>query len=298
MQDYVSEAQDISVTLEDHHHRQLQSIDDFTTVNNSSNNNDESDVKRRKIIPADSSAISIRETNLGITYGELPSREEAEHILARCTTKTMKSNISSTLPGNSHAYNQLWSERSHQYSDSVPHQPLLVAAIDCELCDTINGLELTRITIIDANASIVLDSFVKPILPVLNYRTQYSGITEDLLSNVTVTLQQIQVAVLRLISCETILIGHSLDNDLKAIKIAYHPLCIDTGIIYPHPRGFPLRLKLKKLTLDFLQYSIQDSKAGHDSIEDARAALQLALLKAQNGKLLSLYHCYYSSYNF
>lgn len=64
------------------------------------------------------------------------------------------------------------------------------------------------------------------------------------------------MAVLRLIAADTILIGHSLDCDLRALQLL-HRRCVDTAITYPHPRGYPLRLKLRKLAEDYLHLRIQ-----------------------------------------
>jgi hypothetical protein len=41
-----------------------------------------------------------------------------------------------------------------------------------------------------------------------------------------------------------------------------HRRCVDTAILFPHPRGYPYRLKLQKLAQDFLQRKIQVSGAG------------------------------------
>ena len=79
------------------------------------------------------------------------------------------------------------------------------------MCDTANGLELTRLTILDQNHVIILDTLVKPLLPIVNYRTQWSGVTEALLESVTVTLDQAQLAFMRIISRETFLIGEFLN---------------------------------------------------------------------------------------
>lgn len=69
-----------------------------------------------------------------------------------------------------------------------------------------------------------------------------------------------QVALLRLLSADTILVGHSLDSDLRALRLV-HSACVDTALLYPHPRGFPMRLKLKKLAEDYLQLRIQGNAA-------------------------------------
>lgn len=92
----------------------------------------------------------------------------------------------------------------------------------------------------------------------------------------------VQEDFLQLVNKETILVGHSLENDLLALKIR-HDLVIDTAILYRHPRGRSYKTALRVLTRKFLSREIQDSGNGHDSVEDARAAMELALLKIKNG---------------
>ena len=81
---------------------------------------------------------------------------------------------------------------------------------------------------------------------------------------------------------ETILVGHSMENDLLALKIS-HDLVIDTAVLYKHPRGSH-KTALRILAKRFLSREIQQSGNGHDSIEDARATMELALLKIRHGK--------------
>lgn len=74
------------------------------------------------------------------------------------------------------------------------------------------------------------------------------------------------------LSPKTPLIGHALENDLNAVRII-HPTIIDTVLLYPHPRGLPIRHGLKYLAKTYLEKDIQMGGAqGHDSKEDARAA--------------------------
>ncbi|GAB7357725.1 hypothetical protein MBLNU459_g0386t1 [Dothideomycetes sp. NU459] len=73
------------------------------------------------------------------------------------------------------------------------------------------------------------------------------------------------------ITPSTPLIGHALENDLNAIRLC-HPTIIDTIVLFPHPRGLPMRFGLKMLTKRHLGRDIQTGGAsGHDSLEDARA---------------------------
>lgn len=85
------------------------------------------------------------------------------------------------------------------------------------------------------------------------------------------------------VSSETILVGHSLENDLWALK-AFHFKIIDTSVIYPHYRPFPQKKKLKHLAEQYLKKRIQENN--HDSIEDATSALALVKLKIKNGKII------------
>jgi RNA exonuclease 1 len=48
-----------------------------------------------------------------------------------------------------------------------------VYALDCEMCYTTLGLELTRVTVIDRDLNTVYESLVKPENPIIDYNTRY-----------------------------------------------------------------------------------------------------------------------------
>ena len=102
-----------------------------------------------------------------------------------------------------------------------------------------------------------------------------------------------QEEFIRIVYKETILVGHSLENDLLALKIS-HDLVIDTAVLYQNPRGLSYKTALRHLSKKFLSRQIQAPECGHDSIEDARAAMELALLKIRRGIMfdLCLHVCY------
>lgn len=64
---------------------------------------------------------------------------------------------------------------------------------------------------------------------------RYSGITPQQLEAVDTRLCQVQAALLRVVGARDILVGHSLENDLKALKMV-HGRCLDTSLLYPHPK--------------------------------------------------------------
>ena len=153
-------------------------------------------------------------------------------------------------------------------------------ALDCEFCYTAEGLQLTRISVVKEDGEIVYDKLVKPPTEITNYNTEHSGITAEQMEGVQTTLQDVQRELLEMIPCETILIGHSLENDLQRLKII-HANVIDTCALYPHKKGAPYRNALRFLTERYLGRKIQEGS--HDSVADARATMELALLKFING---------------
>ncbi|KZV61427.1 hypothetical protein PENSPDRAFT_759442 [Peniophora sp. CONT] len=168
-----------------------------------------------------------------------------------------------------------------------------VYALDCEMCITSRGKELARVSVlrIDSNngeAKVVLDTHVLPGAPITDYLTRFSGITPASLDGCTTTLSDVQSKLLKLLKPSPgqrspILLGHSLESDLCALKLR-HGRCIDTALIYHHPRGRPLKPGLAWLTRKWCGREIQArGEGGHDPEEDARACAELLRRKIENG---------------
>ncbi|XP_037325918.2 RNA exonuclease 1 homolog [Pungitius pungitius] len=153
-----------------------------------------------------------------------------------------------------------------------------VFALDCEMCYTKQGLELTRVTVIDSELKVIYDTFVKPESKVVDYNTRFSGVTEEDLESATITLRDVQAVLLSMFSAESILIGHSLESDLLALKLI-HSSVIDTAIVFPHRIGLPYKRALRNLMAEHLKRIIQDNVEGHDSSEDASACMELMFWK-------------------
>ncbi|XP_055463710.1 RNA exonuclease 1 homolog [Psammomys obesus] len=153
-----------------------------------------------------------------------------------------------------------------------------VFALDCEMSYTTYGLELTRVTVVDTDMQVVYDTFVKPDNEVVDYNTRFSGVTEADLVDTSITLRDVQAVLLSMFSADTILIGHSLESDLLALKVI-HSTVVDTSVLFPHRLGLPYKRSLRNLMADYLRQIIQDNVDGHSSSEDASACMHLVIWK-------------------
>ncbi|NP_001121457.1 putative RNA exonuclease NEF-sp [Xenopus tropicalis] len=173
---------------------------------------------------------------------------------------------------------------SREITDDSP-----LFGLDCEMCLTDKGSELTRISLVDASGSCIMDELVKPDNTIRDYMTRYSGITRKLLLPVKTKLKDVQQKLKSVLPPDAVLVGHSLDNDLRALQMI-HTSVIDTALLFAREYGRKFRLKF--LAQAVLGREIQtDDVMGHCPAEDARAALNLAQYFIQHGpkKVAQLY---------
>jgi DNA polymerase III epsilon subunit-like protein len=158
-----------------------------------------------------------------------------------------------------------------------------IFAFDCEMVLVDGDVSaLARCTLVQLpSEEVVLDILVKPEEPIIDYVTRFSGITEEMLANVTTTLSDAQRALMQFIDTETFVIGHSLENDFKACCMLPNCRVVDTTYLFPHPAGPPYKNALRYLAQSYLKRIIQ--RGEHDSAEDALTAAHLVELKLIHG---------------
>jgi RNA exonuclease 1 len=189
--------------------------------------------------------------------------------------------------------------------------------------------ELIRLTLIDYfSSSILIDSLVHPDVEMQHYNTRYSGVTRKDMNlalrrrDCIMGRDSAREAVWNFVGPNTVVVGHSLHNDLTALRWI-HPVVVDTFLIESikareemdkgtkregelasspaipakmaqspgenqHARRKRAKgsgeLSLKTLAMRRLGREIQAAgKRGHDSLEDAMAARDLANWHIVNG---------------
>ncbi|XP_020114123.1 uncharacterized protein LOC109728185 isoform X1 [Ananas comosus] len=164
-----------------------------------------------------------------------------------------------------------------------------VVAMDCEMVGggSDGSLDLcARVCIIDEDENVIFHSYVKPVIPVTNFRYELTGLKEDYLEN-AVPLMEIKEKVEEILyngeslwkarlkgGKARLLVGHDLDHDLYCLKMTYpEHLIRDTAKYRPLMRTNLISHSLKYLTRMHLGYDIQSG--AHDPYEDCVAALRL-----------------------
>ncbi|XP_073495613.1 interferon-stimulated 20 kDa exonuclease-like 2 [Phyllobates terribilis] len=162
---------------------------------------------------------------------------------------------------------------------SMPSYKLL--AIDCEMVGTgFKGRNsaLARCSIVNYQGDVVYDKYIRPVCPVTDFRTRWSGIRREHLSNAT-PFSVAQKEVLKLLHGK-IVIGHAIQNDYKALGY-FHPkeMTRDTSKIplLNRKAGFSEKepASLKRLAKQVLHKDIQMGRGGHSSVEDAKTTMEL-----------------------
>ena len=177
-------------------------------------------------------------------------------------------------------------------------------SFDCEMGYTTYGLELIRLTAVSwPSGRPLVDVLVRPLGEILDFNSRFSGVWPQAYTDaieasrlppanmlegaaqaplpIVNSPAEARALLFKYISPTTTLIGHALENDLKAVRII-HPRIVDTALVFPHSQGLPKRNSLRMLSSMRLDRQIQCGFGGHDSHDDARAAGDLVRWKIKD----------------
>jgi RNA exonuclease 4 len=160
-------------------------------------------------------------------------------------------------------------------------------ALDCEMVGIgRDGKQsaLARVSMVDWDGRVLLDTFVQVPVAVTDFRTHVSGVRPSHLRNENaMDEKQVRKTVARLLQ-NKILVGHALSNDLSALLLSHPKDRIrDTAKYRPFQRRVGGNSnkskwrprKLRDLVLQHCGLTIQQEGQSHDSVDDARATMEL-----------------------
>ncbi|KAL2332293.1 hypothetical protein Fmac_019874 [Flemingia macrophylla] len=178
-----------------------------------------------------------------------------------------------------------------QYSSDENHAggcPGAVA-IDCEMVGggSDGSLELcARVCLVDEDENLIFHAYVKPKIPVTNYRYDITGLTEEHLRD-AMPLKEVRDKIWQILyNGETIgkvrldggrarlLVGHDLEHDFNCLNMSYPDHMLrDTAKYRPLMKTNMVSHSLKYLTRTYLGYEIQSGT--HDPYEDCVSVMRL-----------------------
>lgn len=176
------------------------------------------------------------------------------------------------------AYAKGW-KRDWKDPEKLTRRPKLVA-MDCEMCETEKSNKaLLSVSLVDEKGTLLYHTLVKPKSKIIDYRSELTGITEEEMKDVKVSRAEASRHVRTFLKEGTVLVGHSLNHDLQALRIDYRPV-IDTSLIFQY-EGLSMALpSLEVLSSRLLQRQLRTNKK-HNSTDDAKATIELVLLELE-----------------
>ena len=183
-------------------------------------------------------------------------------------------------------------EKIQQVPDDVKAQ---YVALDCEMVGIGSGGKksaLARVSIVDWDLNVVLDTFVKVPIRVTDFRTHVSGVeAKHIKDKNAMGVEECRNKVAEILK-DKVLVGHALTNDFNALMLSHPKAKIrDTAKYRPfqrHGNGKWRPRKLRDLVKENLKGMDGFQEGEHDSVEDARRTMELfQVVRSQWEKELS-----------
>ena len=156
-------------------------------------------------------------------------------------------------------------------------------ALDCEMVGIgTDGKKsaLARVSIVDWNLEVILDTYVQVPVRVTDFRTHVSGVEAKHIKsqNNAMPVKECRDKVAKILKGK-ILVGHALTNDFKALMTS-HPkdMIRDTAKYRPFQRYGNAKWRARKLR-DLVKENLKGKEnfqeGEHDSVQDAKATMEL-----------------------
>jgi DNA polymerase III epsilon subunit-like protein len=165
--------------------------------------------------------------------------------------------------------------------------------LDCEMAGIAGGAgEAILLCVTDyVTGAVIINQFVCPTEKISQMRTSIHGISKSTLDEAILRGQALsgwegaRAELWKHIDDNTILVGHSLQHDLDALRII-HPRVVDSGILSRNAVGIRrIQWGLQTLSSELLNVEIRKNKGGiHDCLEDVLATREVVLFCTQNNK--------------
>jgi RNA exonuclease 4 len=188
-------------------------------------------------------------------------------------TKDVESNVSGR-PSTSHSRNPVYSVPIENEGVSEISFAGKYIALDCEFVGVGSRPpyqnQVARVSLVNYHGEQLYDTYVKPQLPVADYRTFVSGIRPHNLRQGR-PFKEVQSDVATFLRGR-IVVGHSVSKDLKVLRISHPYSAIrDSAELLKLKRSDGGTASLKELASTIVGLDIQ--KGEHSSVEDARASM-------------------------
>ena len=215
---------------------------------------------------------------------EFVSEEEIGHRNSKKRKKNFPSIKDLLKEKDQQAKDQKEAEKLQKKMASIPEDlKRRYVALDCEMVGIgTDGKKsaLARVSMVDWDGKVMLDTFVQVPTRVTDFRTHVSGVEPKHIKNKNAAMDVVKCRELvASLLKDKILVGHALKNDLQALLLQHPKKDIrDTAKFRPFQRFANNKWRPRKLR-DLVKENLKGKdgfqEASHDSVDDAKATMEL-----------------------